>query len=552
MFQSLYQLFFENSSDAMMITNSEHQILLVNQAFSDMTGHTEAEVLGKTPSFLVSNLHVSTFFQNITEQLFQNGNWQGEIWNQRKDGRVIPCWHSSNARVDESGQITHYISVFRNIAELKKTEADLRMLADYDPLTGLLNRRALEKRLDEEISAARRSGRIGACLYLDLDDFKKVNDSLGHKAGDRLLIKIADRIGKRLRKEDVFARISGDEFVILISDLPAQLDTAAQATARVIKNLLETLKFPFRIEGHVLYVSASFGATFFHPFAQTPEDALMQADTAMYAAKKAGKNSHSFYHPVMQETAKFRLQFESELREAIRGDQLCMAYQPQYNHLRELIGYEALVRWQHPQKGLIPPVDFINLAEDTGIIIELGKKIMQIACRQLNDWIRQGKNVPRLSINVSPSQFNHEHFVNDVLEIFRETEIDPRKITLEITENLIFNNIENVIAKMQILKQWGVRFAIDDFGTGYSSLAYLKKLPIDQLKIDKSFVQDIHQHPNDVVIVNTILSMAKNLQLEIIAEGVENQAQLDYLLQYDCKGFQGYLFGRPLPVQDIH
>ena len=415
----------------------------------------------------------------------------------------------------------------------------------------MLNRRALEQRLEAEISAARRSGRDGILIFLDVDDFKKINDALGHKAGDRLLVELAKRLSQYLRKEDVFARLSGDEFVILLTDISSALDKTAQAAAGVIRNMLQILSEPFLIDGQSLQVSASFGVTFFHPFAATSEEALKQADTAMYQSKKHGKNTYTFYHPAMREAADLRLYFETELRQAILDDQIRLVYQPQYDQHLHLLGYEALVRWEHPEKGVIMPEDFISMAEDTGIIIEMGEKILSIACSQMASWLREGAIVPMLSINVSPSQFNHHNFVNMVLAVFKETAIDPSRITLEVTENLIISNVDNVISKMNVLKAKGVRFAIDDFGTGYSSLAYLKKMPIDQLKIDRSFIKDIVSNNSDAVIVDTILSMAEHLSMEIIAEGVENQAQKDHLIKSGCKGFQGYWFCPPLHSHEV-
>lgn len=548
---NFYRQLFETAPDGMMVTNTQMEIERINAAFSRMMGYQLADLAGSHPKLLVSERHNHTFFSCLREQLEISGYWQGEIWNKRKNGEVFPALLSASSIKNSAGQVTHYFAVFNDISSLKTAEQSLWKLAHYDALTGLLNRRALEQRLEEALSATRRSHRSGAVLFFDLDDFKKINDGLGHKAGDRLLIELAERLNCHLRKEDVFARLSGDEFVVLLTDLSGQLDEAAKATGGLIKNLLNTLREPFRIEGHCIYISASFGVTFFHPFANTVDEALKQADTAMYASKKQGKNTYTFYHPLMQQAANFRLQFETELREAIRTNQINLAYQPQYDQHQQLLGYEALVRWEHPQKGLIMPADFIAMAEETGIMIEMGEKIMHTACQQMAHWHRNGKDVPRLSINVSPSQFNHHQFVDMTLSAFKLTEVDPSKITLEITENLIVSNIDNIIEKMHRLKQWGVRFAIDDFGTGYSSLAYLKKMPIDELKIDRSFVRDILEDTNDAVIVNTILAMAEHLQLDIIAEGVENQAQMTHLVNSGCKGFQGYWFSKPLHYLDI-
>ena len=548
----LYQQLFETSSKGMMITNAANEILHVNSAFTRITGYSPGDVLKQNPRLLASGRHDEVFFRCLWEQVLLGGSWEGEIWNKRKNGEIYPSWQSLNVIKNEKGDITHHLSVFSDILALKAADNDLWKLAHHDGLTGLLNRRSLEQRLDAEISAARRSGCSGTVVFFDLDNFKQINDSLGYKTGDRLLIELAHRLSPQLRKEDVFARFSGDEFVILLTDLPSALDKASQAVAGVIKHIILILREPFLIDGHRLLVSASFGITFFHPFANTVEQALKQADTAMFVSKKQGKSSYTFYHPAMQETNLLRLSFETELRNAIHGNQIDLVYQPQYNQNRQLLGYEALARWEHPQKGLVMPSDFIGMAEDSGIIIEMGQQIILIACKQLADWHQQGKHVPMLSINISPSQFNHHNFVDMVLATFKSTKVDPSKITFELTENLIISNVDNIIYKMKALKAWGVRFAIDDFGTGYSSLAYLKKLPIDQLKIDRSFIKDIVSNSRDAIIVNSILSMAEHFQMEIIAEGVENQAQSEHLIKSGCKGFQGYWFSRPLQRHEIH
>jgi len=547
----LLQHFFETSADGMMICNAQNQIAHINPAFTHITGYGQVEALEQDSRFLQSVPHDPAFAESLSAQLQQQGAWEGEVWCKRKNGEIFPAWQAVNALKNAQGIITHFLTVFRDIKALKAAETELWKLAHYDVLTGLLNRRALEQRLSEEISAAKRSNRSGVVLFFDLDDFKKINDSLGHEIGDYLLIELAIRLNTHLRHEDVFARLSGDEFVVLLTDLSENLENAAKAAGGVIKNMLHNLLDPFFIAGHTLYVSASFGVTFFHPFAQTPAEALKQADTAMYRSKKQGKNTYTFYHPAMQTAADHRLYFEAELRNAIRSNQINLAYQPQYNQHQELLGYEALVRWQHPEKGLIMPSAFIALAEETGIIIEMGEKIMQLACQQLVNWQRSGKNVPMLSINVSPCQFRHHNFVDMTLAIFQSTEVDPAKIILEVTEGLIIHDVDNVIKKMDLLKQSGVRFSIDDFGTGYSSLAYLKKMPLDQLKIDKSFIQDIAHNSSDAVIVNAIIAMANHLQLEIIAEGVENQAQINHLIQSGCNGFQGFWFSHPLQPDDI-
>jgi diguanylate cyclase (GGDEF)-like protein/PAS domain S-box-containing protein len=548
----LYRHFFEASSKAMMVTNAKNEIIYVNQAFTRITGYGVSDVYRLNPRILSSGRHDAAFYRSLWKQLLINGCWEGELWNKRKSGEIYPSWQTVDVLKNSAGEITYYLSVFSDIMSLKTTENELWRLAHHDALTGLLNRRGLEQRLDAEISAARRSGRDGILIFLDVDDFKRINDSLGHKVGDRFLVELARRLSQYLRKEDVFARLSGDEFVVLLTDQSTTLDKTAQAAAGVIRNMLQILAEPFHIDSQILHVSASFGVTFFHPFATTSEEALKQADTAMYQSKKHGKNTYTFYHPAMKEAADLRLYFETELRNAVQDNQMSLVYQPQYDQHLHLLGYEALVRWIHPEKGVIMPADFISMAEESGVIIEMGEKILHIACSQMAQWQREGAVVPMLSINVSPSQFNHHHFVEMVMAVFSSTQVNPAKITLEVTENLIITNVDNVISKMNALKALGVRFAIDDFGTGYSSLAHLKKMPVDQLKIDRSFIKDIVSNNSDAAIVNTILSMAEHLSMKIIAEGVENQAQNDHLIKSGCKGFQGYWFCPPLQSHEVH
>jgi len=420
-------------------------------------------------------------------------------------------------------------------------------MAHLDSLSGLANRAFLEQRLLQEIFAAKRSGQFGAVIFLDLDDFKKINDCLGHRCGDLLLQEVASRLQGNLRTEDTVARLGGDEFVILLTGLTRSLDNAEQMAGRVAQKVLDALLQVYLIDDQELQISASLGITFFSTaLDESTEKLLRQADIAMYAAKNQGKSTYSFYHPDMLEQANKRLSIENELRSALQNDQIVLFYQPQYDWTHQLLGFEALVRWQHPEKGMISPAHFLPVAEETGIIIELGERVLYLACKQLAAWHSQGFDVPHLAINISPVQFNHPNFVDSVISALELSKVNPSSVMLEITENLIIKDINGVIGKMQRLKQRGIRFAVDDFGTGYSSLAYLQRMPIDQLKIDRSFVQEITHNENDAAIVNAIIAMAGSLNLDIIAEGVETPEQIDYLAGCGCNAFQGYWFSRPL------
>jgi diguanylate cyclase (GGDEF)-like protein/PAS domain S-box-containing protein len=544
---SVYQYFFEHSSDAMLIADADCKILRVNAAFEAITGYAADEVIGQTPHVLSPGAHNDTFYDQLWESLNRKGYWRGELVNQHKNGDSFSIWQRINVIEDDDRQVLYYISAFSDISIIKNTERKLWQMAHLDSLSGLANRAFLEQRLLQEIFAAKRSGQFGAVIFLDLDDFKKINDCLGHRCGDLLLQEVASRLQGNLRTEDTVARLGGDEFVILLTGLTRSLDNAEQMAGRVAQKVLDALLQAYLIDDQELQISASLGITFFSTaFDESTEKLLRQADIAMYAAKNQGKSTYSFYHPDMLEQANKRLSIENELRSALQNEQIVLFYQPQYDWTHQLLGFEALVRWQHPEKGMISPADFLPIAEEAGIIIELGERILYLACKQLAAWHSQGFDVPHLAINISPMQFNHFNFVDSVISVLELTGVNPSAVMLEITESLIIKDINGVIEKMQLLKQRGIRFSIDDFGTGYSSLAYLQRMPIDQLKIDRSFVQEITHNENDAAIVNAIIAMAGSLNLDIIAEGVETPEQIDYLAGCGCNAFQGYWFSRPL------
>jgi diguanylate cyclase (GGDEF)-like protein/PAS domain S-box-containing protein len=544
---SVYQYFFEHSSDAMLIADADCKILRVNAAFEAITGYAADEVIGQTPHVLSPGAHNDAFYDQLWESLNRKGYWRGELVNQHKNGDSFSIWQRINVIEDDDRQVLYYISAFSDISIIKNTERKLWQMAHLDSLSGLANRAFLEQRLLQEIFAAKRSGQFGAVIFLDLDDFKKINDCLGHRCGDLLLQEVASRLQGNLRTEDTVARLGGDEFVILLTGLTRSLDNAEQMAGRVAQKVLDALLQAYLIDDQELQISASLGITFFSTaFDESTEKLLRQADIAMYAAKNQGKSTYSFYHPDMLEQANKRLSIENELRSALQNEQIVLFYQPQYDWTHQLLGFEALVRWQHPEKGMISPADFLPIAEEAGIIIELGERILYLACKQLAAWHSQGFDVPHLAINISPMQFNHFNFVDSVISVLELTGVNPSAVMLEITESLIIKDINGVIEKMQLLKQRGIRFSIDDFGTGYSSLAYLQRMPIDQLKIDRSFVQEITHNENDAAIVNAIIAMAGSLNLDIIAEGVETPEQIDYLAGCGCNAFQGYWFSRPL------
>ncbi len=549
---TLYQCFFEHSSDAMLITDADCKILHVNPAFVAITGYSLDESIGQTPQLLASGVHNDAFYDQLWESINQKGYWRGELVSKHKNGKLFSIWQRVNVIEDANREVLYYISAFSDISIIKNTERKLWQMAHLDSLSGLANRALFEQRLLQEIFASKRSGQFGAVIFLDLDDFKKINDCLGHRCGDLLLQEVAKRLQANLRTEDTVARLGGDEFVILLSGLSHSLDDAEKIVGGVARKVLDALLHVYLIDAHELQISASLGITLFSTgFDESTEKLLRQADIAMYAAKSSGKNAYQFYHPGMLELANKRLNTETELRFALQSGQITLFYQPQYDSARQLLGFEALVRWQHPERGMISPDNFLPVAEESGIIIELGGRILFLACQQLADWHSQGFAVPHLAVNISPAQFNHPSFVDVVNSTLALTGANPSAVMLEITENMIIKDIADVIEKMQRLKQKGIRFSIDDFGTGYSSLSYLKRLPINQLKIDRSFVQDIVDNENDAAIVNTIISLANNLKLEIIAEGVETLAQVNSLVGSGCDAFQGYWFSRPLSGAEV-
>lgn len=428
-------------------------------------------------------------------------------------------------------------------------EETIHHQAFFDELTDLPNRRMLFDYLGQEIARSRRHSYLGAILFLDLDNFKNVNDSLGHALGDKLLEQVAKRLTHRLRKEDIAARLGGDEFVILLSEIGENAKVASARARLVAMELSQLFLQPFLVDGHTLYITASVGIVLFPLDESGPGDLLQRADVAMYRAKEDGRDSFRFFRPAMQEALDNRLMIEKGLRKALEGDQLELFYQPQVDSEGNIYGAEALVRWQHPQHGLVSPEDFISIAEETGLIYRLGDWVLCAACEHIRHLSTVRPMV--VSVNISPKQFREPAFVRRVAEVIREYQIDPQYLHLEITESTVLDNIEQTIERMASIKSLGISFAIDDFGTGQSSLAYLKRLPIDTLKIDRSFVRDIADDPNDAVLVETIIVMAQHLGLKTIAEGVETWESLAFLKQKGCHKFQGYLFSRPIPFQEL-
>jgi len=431
----------------------------------------------------------------------------------------------------------------------QQAEKTIRQQALHDELTGLPNRRLLLERLTQELARSTRHKHLGGLLFVELDHFKTINDSLGHRIGDRLLQAVAKRLSGRLRAEDTVARLGGDEFVILLTEIADQSETAPSNAQKIAEDLLELFRRPFSVEGHELHMSVSIGVAVFPTAQETAEDLLQQADVAMYNAKESGRDNIKLFLPSMQASVDQRLRIERGLRQAITEDRLELYYQPQVTEGGQTVGAEALVRWNHPEYGIVSPGQFIGIAEETGLIYQLGDWILHRACAQLSELgTDSGLHI---SVNISPKQFRENRFIERVRRILAETGAPAERLTLEITESLVIDNVEQTIQRMQLLRDMGIRFAIDDFGTGHSSLAYLKRLPVDTLKIDQSFVRDITSDPNDAVIVETIIVMSRHLGLNVVAEGVETAGALDFLRSRGCGLFQGYLFARPAPFDTL-
>ena len=536
------------SQTCMIITDANKVIQRVNRAFIDTTGYSAEEVIGQTSEMLNSDRHDVDFYRVMWDTIDRTGAWQGEVWGRRKSGEVYPLWLSISSVIGADGLISHYISTHNDITEHKKTEDRINALAFFDQLTGLPNRTLLLDRLKQTLFSSGRSHSHGALLFIDLDNFKTLNDTLGHYVGDQLLKQVALRLKQCVRDGDTVARLGGDEFVVVLANLSPNDTEAAKDTEIVAEKILVKLNQSYQL-GHVTHhSSASIGVTLFKGGLIPIDDLMKQADLSMYKAKAAGRNAVRFFDPSMEIAVRARAEMEDDLMRAVQEKQFLLHYQAQIIGER-LTGAEVLVRWQHPLRGMVSPAEFIPLAEETGLILPLGNWVLETACSKLAQWAdRPEISHLTLAVNVSAHQFRKPDFVDQVVGILDKTGANPLRLKLELTESLLVENVEDIIDKMAALKMRGVGFALDDFGTGYSSLSYLKRLPLDQLKIDRSFVRDVLTDSNDASIARIIVTLAKSLGLGVIAEGVETEAQRDFLAGFGCHAYQGYYFGQPLPV----
>ena len=535
------------AQEGMMITDANRVILRVNQAFTRDTGYSPDEVIGKTPRILQSGRHNTEFYRDMWLKIAETDGWQGEVWEKRKDGTIYPKWLAISAVRHPNGSVTHYIGTHYDITAQKQAEERIRQLAFFDQLTGLPNRTLLQDRLSQAMVTGARTGHYGALLIIDLDNFKTLNDTHGHDKGDLLLIQAAQRLSETVRDDDTVARLGGDEFVVILIGLSTTLATAVGQAERTAEKILLKIGTPYSLNGVVHSCSASIGITMFCRQPVTAEQLMKQADLSLYRKKFEGRNGLRFFDPEMETTMRRRASLEADLRMAINDDDFVLHYQPFVTNEGRIIGCEALVRWQHSERGLISPAEFIPLAEETGLILRLGDWVLESACTQLAHWATHPDLAHLIvSVNVSAQQFREPGFVDTVFTVLKKTGACPTNLKLELTESLQVDHIDNVIEKMHALKKAGIGFSLDDFGTGYSSLAYLKKLPLDHLKIDKSFVTDILSDTNDAAIARTVVTLAESLGIGVIAEGVETEAQRDYLCSIGCHIYQGYYFSRPL------
>ncbi|MBF0143343.1 MAG: EAL domain-containing protein [Magnetococcales bacterium] len=536
---------FEMSHDAVVITDQANRIIDVNTAFTRITRCPREQALGQNPGFLKSGRHDDAFYKQMWRSLDREGRWQGELWNRRLNGEVYPQWLSIDTIKDPVGRILHSIGIFSDLSTLKSVEARLAHLAYHDPLTGLANRLLFQDRLSREIALARRHASTVAVLLLDLDRFKHANDTFGHNAGDLILVEAARRLQAVIRETDSIARMGGDEFTIILNDVKS-----FEGTIRAAEKILASFAHPMVVEAQEIFIGASIGIAVYPSDGDDVDTLIKNADAAMYLAKERGRNNVQFFQKGMQEDSGRRLTLESGLRRALERGELLLHYQPKVDLASgNMVGMEALVRWERPGTGLVPPGEFIALAEETGLILPMGAWILETACRQTRRWVDQGHDHLRVAVNLSARQFRSGDLVATVRDILQKTGLPPRNLELEITESMVMQDIERVIATLSEFGAMGLHISMDDFGTGYSSLSYLKRLPIHSLKIDRSFVRDLATDPDDAAIVSAIISMARNLHLKVVAEGLETLEQLAFLRQSGCDESQGYHFSRPLPVE---
>jgi diguanylate cyclase (GGDEF)-like protein/PAS domain S-box-containing protein len=533
----------ENANEGVVVTDVNGVITDVNEAYENITGYSRDEVVGESPSINKSGRHDRNFYQGMWNSIHDKGFWQGEIWDRRKNGEVYPKWLSINTVRDERGQPSHYVGIFSDITSKKATEEQLERLAYFDSLTNLPNRLLFRDRLSQEVAAARRHGNRVALFFIDLDRFKYVNDTLGHAAGDELLQIVAQRLRQCVRESDTVSRLGGDEFTVIIPDIEH-----ADQVSGIAQKIIDDLGRSIPLRAQEVQIGASVGVAVFPDDGEDVEQLIRHADMALYKAKDEGRNNFQFFSAELQTHIADRIALEEDLRKGLERNEFLLHYQPKYNLATGAIsGMETLVRWQHPVRGMVSPVEFIPLAEETGLIIPMSEFILREACRQTTDWIKASGMPLKVAVNLSARQFQQSDLVEVIKHTLDETGLSAELLELELTERMVMGDVDEAIRTMQALRELGLSLAIDDFGTGYSSLSYLKRFPINTLKIDQSFVRDLTIDSDDASIVQAIIAMGRQLDLHVVAEGVETEEQLEFLRQHGCGEIQGYLMSRPLP-----
>lgn len=536
----------QNTQEGVVITDTTPHILAVNDAYTTITGYSRDEAIGKDPGILNSGRQDSSFYEFMWKTLLKDGFWQGELWNRRKNGEIYPQWMSISAVRNDQQQPVRYIAVFSDISKLKESQSQLEFLAHHDPLTRLFNRSAVESRMEHELEQAQRHGRALSVLFIDLDHFKQVNDSFGHLIGDELLCSVAERLRARLRDGDVLGRLGGDEFVLLATPLQEKQDAAV-----IARDILVALSEPYNLStGHEVFIGGSIGISLFPDNGSTVAELTRNADAAMYLAKENGRNQFSFYTSELNADARKKLELENDLRRAVMHNELCLHYQPKVNIDSGLIsGAEALVRWKRSDGSWVSPGEFIPVAEKSGVILTIGNWVIDQACAQIRAWRDDGLPEICVAVNVSARQFRSGHLDKLVRNALEKHGVPAHQLELELTESMLMNEPEHAIDTMNKLKKIGVKISLDDFGTGYSNFGYLRRFPIDSLKIDQSFVRGVAIKPDDAMIVDSIIGLAQRMKLRVIAEGVETADQLHYLRTNHCDEIQGYYFSKALPAE---
>ncbi len=537
----------KSSNEAIMITDLQGNIVDVNPAFTQMTGYSRGEVLGKNPRIMKSDRHPPDFFRNMWQKLIENGQWHGEVWDRRKSGELFAKLLSLSTVRNGFGRPEFYVGIFSDITKIKETEQRLERLAHYDPLTSLPNRVLFRDRLKQALIRSERTGMSTAVMFLDLDRFKNINDTMGHPAGDELLVEAARRLQACVRRSDTVARIGGDEFILVLSDF-----ADVRSLAFLGRKIISQLSAPFALGEREVFITCSIGIAVYPTDGQDVDGLLQNADTAMYHAKERGKGRFQFFSEDMNVRAIDRLELETSLRVALQNDEFVLHYQPQIDLTTGRIsGAEALIRWKRPHSDPVFPDRFIPLAEETGLINEIGDWVLSEACRQMLNWQRMGMDGIRVAVNMSGRQLKDTDVVESVHRVLEESGLNPDLLELEITESTLMHERDEAVNVLHRLKDMGVGISIDDFGTGYSSLSYLKRLPIDRLKIDRSFIKDVTSDLDDEAIVKAVMAVAHSLNLKVVAEGVETQEILEFLKYHHCDEAQGYLFSRPVPPEQF-